>query len=307
MLIVYDKTQTVEKGLAGWLDLRDCCDGNFVRKDWNQGLWELLAPGQKAVVLQTSYSKEVSHFWDLLFMVSDTKESQYDVLRALPGNFRSRQACIAIEGSGFHGQRQRPWRAVSGNLHLSLSVPLDLPADTHQLYWTMLPAVAVMRTVKLLGIEDNCGIKWVNDVLVGNRKLAGVISSLSISGNHIRQGYLGLGLNVAHAPDIGIRTCSLRQLTPTEHISGGRVLQVLLDSLSQLITLFETGRGEQIFQEYRECSLVIGRRVQIMTDPLEGPPEEICRGRVLAINSDLSLILDGQARPIQNGRLFFLK
>ncbi len=258
----------------------------------------------------------VSSYWARLVIEEEATSSQYDRLRARPltGASEQPEAWVALRGRGFHGQRRRPWQAVRGNLHLSVSVPLDLPAGPDSLAWTMLPAVAVMGALRALAScpEPDLGIKWVNDILHRGAKVGGVLSSVVQDGERLRRGHLGIGLNIEAAPPLppggdAIATgCLARWLSPDQR-AHGRVLGVLLGALAANIDLLEQGRGGRIVQAYRADSLVVGRRVRVLDDPLAGPARELCRGRVLAVNKDLSLTLDGQREPVRAGRVFMLE
>ncbi len=309
MRIVYDQTKTREKGLAGWSDSMPSFSGNADISSADQALWELLAPDQMPNICSLSVSRPSLQFWDQLFIVRQADRSQYDILRENPFDSPSNNASIALSGRGFHGQRSRPWSAHEGNLHLSISVPLDLPTGPESLAWTMLPAVAVMKALGKMGIpaHERCGIKWINDVLVGGEKLAGSISSLVVSGGRVRRGFLGIGLNVSLAPDLPVATCCLHQHLDREGAQLGMVLREILSCIADLILLLNNGGNDAIIAEYQRLSLVVGRQVQIMSDPAKGSPEEICRGTVQEILPDLGLMLEGQDEPVHRGRLFFLE
>jgi hypothetical protein len=63
--------------------------------------------------------------WQALYFVDSCSESQFDGLVDLLRNgFRPEGpvACFASTGSGFHGQRNRAWSALRGNIHLSLAL-----------------------------------------------------------------------------------------------------------------------------------------------------------------------------------------
>jgi len=305
--IVYDKTQTMEKGLVGWPEPNQFIPEKTRLSPPEMALWRFLAPEQLSNNPQVSKTMGEEGFPGQLFLVEEATESQYDILRNFPPDINSPLACVALSGSGFHGQRQRSWQALPGNLHLSLSVPLNLESGPRALTWTMLPAVAVMRALNDLGFSDHCGIKWVNDILCASRKLAGVISALTIAEGRIRRGYLGIGLNVAQTPQIDVETCCLHQHLTPEQAPLGKVLHAVLSAVTHLVTLFKNGQDDLIFHEYLAHCLVVGHQVRIMSDPSTGSPTEICHGKVLAINPDLSLLIEGHESPIHHGRLVFLK
>ena len=313
MRIVYDKTQTREKGLAGWSFPLPGFSGHLELSPTEETLWRSLAPGHPPLGGSVAVADPSLKFWSQLYLVGESGQSQYDILRQCPFDNDQHYACIALSGNGFHGQHYRPWQALQGNLHLSVSVPLNMEAGPRSLVWTMLPAVAVMRTLKSLKTPENdlCGIKWVNDVLWGGAKLAGVISSLVVIDGRARRGFLGIGLNLAQSPSLPVKTCFLHQFLNPRQASLGLILHTLLASLADLIVLMEKGQDEVIIHEYRHHSLVIGRQVRLMSDPADGsagaPAEEICEGKVLKINADLGLVLAGKEAPLHHGRLQILK
>lgn len=309
MRIVYDKTQTMEKGLAGWSGPAPDFFSDSGLSATDKALWHRLVPGQFPLVGQLRVSSPSLDFWDQLYLVDDAQESQYDVLRQAPSEPNQRFACVALKGSGFHGQRQRSWEALDGNLHLSISIPLNLSPGVEALAWTMLPAVAMVRAMPVLGLSDldDWGIKWINDVLVGGDKVGGAISSLIVSGGRVKRGFLGIGLNVGQGPKLTVPTSCLNHHLLGQEIPLGRVLQVVLGCVADLTMMLENGQNEVIAQEYRQHCLVLGRQVRLMTDPMEGPVEEICRGKVLEVLGDLGLVVEGQQEPVRHGRLSFLE
>ncbi len=309
MRIVYDQPETLVAGL-GQPD-RTSDHASLVSDLWaqlNSG------PPQPAMAFQLQDSSP--GFWDDLYLIGDSSDSQYDLLRQFnftdPDSSR-RIACLALTGKGFHGQLQRPWCVSTGNLHLSVTVPLDLPAGKEALAWTMLPAVAVMRALRILGVDQgsDCGIKWVNDILWHSRKMAGVISSLVVEGGRIQRGFLGIGLNVTEAPLVSpapeqLQATALHDHMPAERAPLGKVGQLILKTLGTLIKDFESGKTTKLGDEYRSNSLVIGRQVRVRKDSPDGLGQPIAEGKVLAISPDLGLIIEGEKDPILNGRLYFL-
>ena len=91
------------------------------------------------------------------------------------------------------GRLDRVWSAPAGaSLAVSIFVRLDPGAlDPQRLGWLpLLAGVAMTRAVRELGVSG-AGLKWPNDVLVGARKLSGVLTELTPHGVVI-----GAGLNL---------------------------------------------------------------------------------------------------------------
>jgi BirA family biotin operon repressor/biotin-[acetyl-CoA-carboxylase] ligase len=257
-------------------------------------------------------------FWSRAVVVAEAASSQFDALRRaladgldLPGP----TACVALTGRGFHGQRDRPWAAASGNLHLCVVLPEPgLPAGALPSLPT-LPVVSLVDAIRsLTGGTLRPGIKWVNDVLIDGRKVGGVLTATQTQGERVSSILLGIGLNVAAAPEV----------PPTPFVprvgclvdAGARVTWdgaaagVLAALGRRLAELVDDGPGP-LLDAYRGASVVIGREVCVLPDSepgetsLEGRPTAILRGIVAGIAADLSLVVDGIDAPVTRGRLAF--
>jgi len=94
------------------------------------------------------------------------------------------------------GQFQRPWSSATG-LGLWFSLLLRLPInDTTIPSLSAFAAVALVNTLQKIGIGDY-GIKAPNDVLIGGRKVAGILVETRTGRNPFA--VIGIGLNVNHA------------------------------------------------------------------------------------------------------------
>jgi len=61
---------------------------------------------------------------------------------------------------------------------------------------TLAAAVAVAETLRL-EFQVASDIKWPNDVLVGGRKICGILVEASIEGDRLQYGVVGIGVNIA--------------------------------------------------------------------------------------------------------------
>ncbi len=250
--------------------------------------------------------------WPPLVIIDDAPDSQFDrAVRMLQAgtDLPDGLICLALAGSGFRGQRGRPWTALRGNLHLTAHYRLDVPADRAAAL-TALPAVAVAEAIEAVGGETaRPGIKWVNDVLLGGRKVAGVLTSTQVQGRRIRHAVLGIGINVARAPDgvAGPGTVpptSLADADPALGASLPRVFREVVRRMEQGIRDVRTGRGEVWIGRYRARSLVIGREVEIWPEGAEAPGSRpLGVGRVTDLLPDLALRIEGVPEPVRRGRV----
>lgn len=104
---------------------------------------------------------------------------------------------IALSQSGGRGRRGRSFFSEAGGLYMSILLRPTLPPDKATLI-TAAAAVAVARAVKsLTGLSPR--VKWVNDILLSGKKLAGILTeaALTLSGDRLAYAVLGIGINVA--------------------------------------------------------------------------------------------------------------
>jgi BirA family biotin operon repressor/biotin-[acetyl-CoA-carboxylase] ligase len=226
--------------------------------------------------------------------------------------------CLAGSGHGFAGQSGRSWQAREGNLHLTVAVPCDLPAGPGSLVLNAVPAVAVLRALEALRPGDDAppaGIKWVNDILIGGRKAAGVLTAARTRDGRVTAVVFGIGLNLAVAPRLGASVftpgaTSLRAAWGEEAPALPALLPPVLRELFAGVERLRAGDSGAVVAAYRAASVVTGRRVAIWPaatpdDPPAGAAPS-ATGVVTGIDADLSLRLAGRAGPVREGRLALL-
>lgn len=105
------------------------------------------------------------------------------------------QAVRADRQSAGRGRYRRSWVSDAGGLWLSAVVPTG-PAEQG---WAALPLAAgwsVCAALEGFGVPSP-RLRWPNDVLVGPRKIAGLLADVFHPGRAV----VGVGVNVANAPE----------------------------------------------------------------------------------------------------------
>ncbi len=95
------------------------------------------------------------------------------------------------------GRDGRTFSSQKGGLYLTFRhCPKQMPAK--ESFWLVSrAAVAVCKTLEGYGLQPV--IKWPNDVLVGGKKICGILTENTVKGNQIACAYIGIGLNVRNA------------------------------------------------------------------------------------------------------------
>ncbi len=190
------------------------------------------------------------------------------------------------------GRLDRTWEspAASGIAVSVLLRPVDVPAAR----WVWLPllvGLAVDATVREQGVD--CGLKWPNDVLVANRKLAGILLE-RVDTPSGAAAIIGVGLNVTLRTDeLPVDTATSLLLEGATETDRAIVLRVLLRNLEALYRAWRESGGNPaagIRDSYERRCVTIGTRVRVAL-----PNEEFLEGEATAIDELGRLVVDGRA------------
>lgn len=92
-------------------------------------------------------------------------------------------------------------------------------------------------------------IKWPNDVLVNEKKIAGTLIENVISGENILYSVIGIGININQKNSSIPQACSLFSLTKME-FDLKKLTEDLCSQLEKYYLMLKTGKLEQIHQLY---------------------------------------------------------
>jgi BirA family biotin operon repressor/biotin-[acetyl-CoA-carboxylase] ligase len=171
---------------------------------------------------------------------------------------------LAEEQTAGRGRRGRSFFSPAGR-NLYFTMVLRLPIEVHRLLPVSVP-LAVCAAARAEGVDAR--IKWPNDVWVGERKLSGMLIDAEITA----QGALalpGIGINVNGDPTVlpelrNSATSLARELG--RDVDREELLARLCGELERVLAC----PREAVIEEYREMSMILGRRV--LVHPAEGQP-----------------------------------
>jgi len=258
-------------------------------------------------------SIELPLLWKYMFIVKSASYSQYDMLVNLcRDNIRLPHGviCVAGDGKNFHGFKNRPWVAPAGNIYLSAFFAPCQPVENFGIGFTILAAVSVLDAVdNIQGLQGRAGIKWVNDILIDNSKICGVLAHSQAEGNEITGAIIGIGLNVETTPQLEPTPFVPEAASLQDFVSDAAdcrkeiVLEKLIQAIDRNYRLLVNGGYKTLLNWYRQRSLVTGREVDICSDTAGSDIKVIASGRVAGIGDNLELFLEGEDRPVSKGRL----
>ena len=176
---------------------------------------------------------------------------------------------MAETQSAGRGRRGRTWLSPPG-MNLYLSVLKRFDAGFASLSGLSL-AVGVMliRALDNLGIRT-AGLKWPNDVMAGNAKLAGILVELSGEYSGPCAAIIGVGLNI-RLPD-SLHERAGQPITDLASLAGGQppgrnhVAAAVVASLSEGLRSFERHGFAAFAKEYAASDLLQGQPLRVI-DP----------------------------------------
>ncbi len=248
-----------------------------------------------------------------LLLSERSSRSQYDQLIHLSRtgtDLSDGTACLAGSGSGFHGFKGRAWAASPGNIHLSLYLVPGQRVDRFGVAFTILASLSVVEALdQIAGLEGEARIKWVNDILLGEAKIGGVLAYTQSLGDTVTSAVLGIGINVEVTPGVDPtpfvpRISSVREYHPTAGPDLQReIFLKLLEALERNYRILLEEGLSPLLDRYRDRSMVVGRQVTVCTEASDRTLQVIAQGRVSALGENLELYMDGLPDPIRGGRL----
>lgn len=224
---------------------------------------DLLAAGSIAPYLAEDIKEQVKihHFHEI-----DSTNTQARKL----ANAGAPEGTVVIAESQLagKGRKGRSWQSAAGKgMWLTLLLrPTILPRQATLL--PLLTAVAVVEAVEQIVPEASCGIKWPNDILVNNKKLAGILTEMNAEMDVVHFVLVGVGVNLNQEEgdfdqELRHSAISLKQANDGKQVNRSQFTGVFLNAFWRLYQSYLRTGPEAILQAWRSKSMVLGREVMI--------------------------------------------
>jgi BirA family biotin operon repressor/biotin-[acetyl-CoA-carboxylase] ligase len=187
--------------------------------------------------------------------------------RAGPRNGASEVLLAEYQTAG-RGRRGRAWLAPPGGaICLSLSWMFrEVPPDLGAL--GLVIGVCALRALKALGVRS-AALKWPNDLLLGERKLGGVLIDLRAESAGPAYVVIGIGLNVALGEEV-LKKIAAQGLPATDLASAGlaapsrnQVAAGVIGECLRGLVEFERDGLKPFIEEWRSADALRGRPVDV--------------------------------------------
>lgn len=208
---------------------------------------------------------------------------------------------IADEQSEGIGRGKKKWVSPMGGLWMSLIIQPRIEIDKINML-SVISAISVCETINEI-LHLKTYIKWPNDILINDKKLAGILINTSINNNKIDYIVIGIGINIK----VDIEKIKLfidpNNILPSEvtslqqEIEGKRLdrlilLKHLLGKIEFYLSLLEHDKfHKKIIEIYKNLLNTVGKRITVYQEGLKK-----YSGLVLDIDNTGGLILERDDR-----------
>lgn len=174
---------------------------------------------------------------------------------------------LADEQTAGRGRGGHSWHSSPGEgLYVSVLVKPNL--GLREALWNSLAAGLAARAAVLTTAGQTVDIRWPNDLLLGARKLGGILVETAVdpgAAARLRYAVIGVGINVSHTsfpPELAALATSLRLATGQAQ-SRQALLIALLRALDAELTKMEAA-GQSLLTRFAAASTwVLGKRVHV--------------------------------------------
>jgi BirA family biotin operon repressor/biotin-[acetyl-CoA-carboxylase] ligase len=223
--------------------------------------------------------------------IAETGSTNADLVTAARQGARHGTVLVADHQTAGRGRLGRSWVVPPGSALLCSILVRAAPTSLlHGAVWAVgLAAQAAVRDVAGVDVE----LKWPNDLMAGERKLAGILAeSVDLDGDD-RSVVVGLGLNVSwNEPpaEVAADAVTVEELAgrPVERAD---LLRALLGELAPLLRLW-TADPAALHGRYRSHLATIGRRVRVSL------PGGDVRGDAIDLTDDGALVVQVEGERV---------
>ncbi len=214
---------------------------------------------------------------------------------------------VAETQTAGRGRHDRPWLSPPGQgIYATLLLrPSGLPAAQSPLL-TLLAAVAAVEAITRTVPGLVPSIKWPNDILIGGRKVAGILAEMDDGMAAAPCILLGIGINVNtpldRLPERPIYPATSLALEAGHAVSRAALLAAWLQRVEHWLERLESGQHEALLARWTECACMTGRRVSVTRQT------GVVQGIASGIDTDGALLLrtdDNHTLRILSGDLRF--
>jgi BirA family biotin operon repressor/biotin-[acetyl-CoA-carboxylase] ligase len=212
---------------------------------------------------------------------------------------------IAREQTGGMGRLGRAWSSPNGGIWATLILEPAIPLE--KIF--MLTVAGSVAIAKVLRKKYQLGglIKWPNDIMIEDKKVAGLLVEVNSHEGKLDYCLLGFGINVnvpLESIDSQVRS---RVASISDElgymVNPAKLLAECLKAFENRYEQIEDGEYDSVLREWKGLSATLGRRVQVNTlsSVFEGEAIDIDKNGTLFVRKDngtVERVIAGDVFPV---------
>ncbi len=198
------------------------------------------------------------------------------------------------------GRLGRSWNSQNGGVYFSFLLRPELaPSDVAAI--TLAAGYSVCLVIRhLTGCDAK--IKWPNDIIIGNKKVCGILTEMEAQTDRVDFIVIGIGVNVNQEQfdETVSRKATSLFLEKGEKINRSTFLAELIKFLDKTMKSYLLSISVEDMKQFKELCATIGRRVSVERNNthIEGTAIDIFPTGELIIKTD-----NGQKAAISSGEV----
>jgi BirA family transcriptional regulator, biotin operon repressor / biotin---[acetyl-CoA-carboxylase] ligase len=235
--------------------------------------------------------------WREVRVVDETGSTNADVAELARAGEAEGLVLVAEHQSAGRGRLGRAWTSPpqSGLTFSVLLRPISIAAQR----WPLVPLLVGVGVARgIAGVADvEVGLKWPNDLMVGDRKLGGILAERVESASGLARGaaiVVGVGLNLsAGESELPVPMATSLALVGAKITDRDTILRASLRGIAAEYDRWVDAGGDPevcVLPAYRELCVTIGRHVRA-----ELPGGRVIEGSALDVDAAGSLMLETPA------------
>ncbi|MDZ7615021.1 MAG: biotin--[acetyl-CoA-carboxylase] ligase [Flavobacteriaceae bacterium] len=186
------------------------------------------------------------------------------------------------------GQMETTWYSSEGNnLLFSILINFEGVLAEDQFYLNCAVSLGILEALRAYNIPE-LTVKWPNDIMSENRKLAGILIENSLSQGQIKYAVVGIGLNVNEEkfPLELPKAVSMYQILGRK-TDRNELLLELAEKIRKYAGLFITGQYHWLIEKYQENLYKFGQ-----THKFETSTGDVFSGKIRDVKPGGNLVIE---------------
>ena len=261
---------------------------------------DIIAPFEVSRGLTSKYMGHNIHFYEEVESTNDTAKKFVD--DAVEGT-----VIIAEHQTAGRTRKRAEWISPKGGIYMTIILRPEVTLlEASKL--TIVTGVAIAKTL-YDKFNINVGIKWPNDLLIGSKKISGILTEAVTDKDRLKAVLVGIGVDVnikdEDIPEeIQKIVTSVKKETQIE-FNRAAIMKEFFAIFEELYDDFKKGNFKEIVSEWRRLSSTTGNRVKVYNHgkAITGDAVGITNNGALIVETDdgkLEKIISGECKLIDD-------